>query len=179
MSFKKLSSETITKAINITKLITLNSIDNAVFMAAMGDDKTRILYFRDHLNLDMLYYLWSSHWKSISFNFIFHQGDRADVEEDRIRTHLYKTLTYSAGAMCSVVFEHMIKITDTNPENYVPDQRKGRKIVADSYTRLRGRPSISKWRVRLEELLVVEDFYKMRKSHSKSSPDVLLEIELE
>lgn len=178
MSFKKLSSDTVTKAINIIKAIVLSAIDDAVFLKAMENDTTRILWFRDNTNPDTLHHLWSSQWKSVSFNFVFHQGERVDAEEDRIRVHLFRTMAYSAAVVCSIVFEHMVKIHDNDLENHVPDERKGRKIVADSYTRLRGWPSIGKWRVRLEELPAVEDFYKMRKDHSKSSQDVPLEIEL-
>lgn len=178
-NFKKLSSETITKAITITKMLTVNSINDTTFAAAMHNEKERLMWFKNHLNNDCIYFIWSSQWKSTSFNFVFHRTVRPNDEEERIRISLYKTITYSAALLCSIVFEYLIKICETDPDTYKPDERKGRRVVAENYARMRGRSAISKWMVKLEELPAVEDFYKTREGDNKTAPKVLPEFDLE
>ena len=62
-------------------MLVLQNSNSADFQAAMqGTDQDAFYWFRNHITGDHTYYLFSSQWKAVSYDFIHYQGVRPAEE---------------------------------------------------------------------------------------------------
>ncbi|OBT78529.1 hypothetical protein VF21_01030 [Pseudogymnoascus sp. 05NY08] len=95
------TKETLQRGRDVAKMLVLDNVDTKRFRNAMRatTDEARQLYFRSLLTDDILYYLFSAQFRSISFPFIFHRGIRRIAAEEVIHRNLYTFTRLVAGTL--------------------------------------------------------------------------------
>lgn len=97
----KVTKKTLQRGRDVAKMLVLDNVNTKKFRDAMRatTDEARQLYIRSLVTEDMLYYIFSTQFESVSFPFIFHRGVRRIAAEEAIRRDLYLFTTFVAGTL--------------------------------------------------------------------------------
>lgn len=131
---RKMSENSLRKGLSITKMLVLNNITTPEFAKAMrGDFKAAIRYFKTLVTNDISYHVFSDQWKAVSFDFIHHEGIRADGLEENIRQDMRKIVFYCLAIMFYGFYRHCIQLEAGYGKPNYPNEHGGFESVKVNY----------------------------------------------
>jgi hypothetical protein len=104
-----------------------------------GDFKAAIRYFKTLVTNDISYYVFSDQWKAVSFDFIHHEGIRADAFEENIRQDMREIVFFGLAIMFYDFYRHCIQLEAGYGKPNYPNEHGGFESVKTGLT-LRGAP---------------------------------------
>ncbi|KFY86069.1 hypothetical protein V500_07891 [Pseudogymnoascus sp. VKM F-4518 (FW-2643)] len=129
------TKKTLQRGRDVAKMLVLDNVDTKQFRDAMRatTDGARQLYIRSLVTEDIVYYIFSTQFESVSFPFIFHRGIRRIAAEEAIRRDLYTFTTFVAGTLIYDTYRLCLQMDARKPTLIHDDIPLAHDIVRINY----------------------------------------------
>lgn len=129
------SRATIDRGFGLACFIIGEAMKNAAFYDTMRKDSKiqRVMAINKFITLHQMFYLFRDQFKAVSFRFIFHQGVRPILAEEKIRKCLQNLICWTACRMIYDYLKHYIRAEEGKEDAPITRIGAGRVAVGANY----------------------------------------------
>lgn len=174
---KSVSRRTLDRAFQIACTIINENVMSPDFQTAMKKpQKSDKVNFIDKLiTTNDIYFVYADAWKAVSFPFVFHEGGRADPEENQLRKDLKKYVRMGAAMLVYDFFRYCIQ---SNPgedkDTLIERTGLGRSFVRNNYVQFNTWGPVKTISKSLARLPASPEFHITNNNHTTMEPNTLL-----